>query len=114
LGALVFAAVGSLGLLFDGLGNALWAAAAIFLAQIAYEGVRSGRKLHLTDMADDAFRARYTALSNTLIGVALIVGGLFGFAADAIGPAAVLLAFAVMSAYGAMLAGRLDEVQHDS
>jgi MFS family permease len=73
--------------------------------------VRAGRKLHLTDMAEDAFRARYTALSNTLIGLALLVGGLFGLAADRFGPAPVLLAFAVIAALGAALARGLDEVQ---
>jgi hypothetical protein len=113
LGAAVFAVVGALGLAFGGLGGALGAAAAIFASQIAYEGVRAGRKLHLTDMAEDAFRARYTALSNTLIGVALLAGGLFGLAADRFGPAPVLLAFAVIAALGAVLARGLDEVQQD-
>jgi hypothetical protein len=111
LGSTVFAVVGALGLAFDGLGGTFGAAAAIFAAQIAYEGVRAGRKLHLTDMAEDAFRARYTALSNTLIGLALLVGGLFGLAADRFGPAPVLLAFAVIAALGAALARGLDEVQ---
>jgi len=111
LGSAVFAVVGALGLAFDGLGGTFGAAAAIFAAQIAYEGVRAGRKLHLTDMAEDAFRARYTALSNTLIGLALLVGGLFGLAADRFGPAPVLLAFAVIAALGAALARGLDEVQ---
>ena len=50
LGAVVFAVVGGIGLALDGLGGALGAAAAIFAAQIAYEGVRAGRKLHLTDL----------------------------------------------------------------
>ncbi|WP_371059568.1 MFS transporter [Rhodosalinus sp. 5P4] len=113
LGAVVFAATGALGLVFGGLGGALGAAAAIFAAQIAYEGVRAGRKLHLTDMAEDGFRARYTALSNTLIGLALLAGGLFGLAADRFGPAAVLLAFAVIAALGAVLARGLEEVQQD-
>ncbi|GGD31241.1 MFS transporter [Sinisalibacter lacisalsi] len=111
LGAAAFAVIGGLGLAFDGLGGALGAAAAIFAAQIAYEGVRAGRKLHLTDMAEDSFRARYTALSNTLIGAALLAGGLFGLAADLFGPAPVLLAFAVIAALGAGLARGLDEVQ---
>ncbi len=111
LGAAAFAVIGGLGLVFDGLGGALGAAAAIFAAQIAYEGVRAGRKLHLTDMAEDSFRARYTALSNTLIGAALLAGGLFGLAADLFGPAPVLLAFAVIAALGAGLARGLDEVQ---
>jgi hypothetical protein len=113
LGAAVFAVVGGLGLAFDGIGGALGAAAAIFAAQIAYKGVRAGRKLHLTDMAEDAFRARYTALSNTLIGAALLAGGLFGLAADRFGPAAVLLVFAVIAALGAVLSRGLDEVQQD-
>ncbi len=113
LGAAVFAALGTAGLSLGGLGGPLGAAAGIFAAQIAYEGVRAGRKLHLTDMAEDAFRARYTALSNTLIGAALMAGGLFGLAAERFGPAQVLLAFAVIAALGAALASRLDEVQQD-
>ena len=113
LGAAVFAVVGGIGLQLGGLGGALGSAAAIFAAQIAYEGVRAGRKLHLTDMAEDGFRARYTALSNTLIGAALLAGGLFGIAADRFGPAPVLLAFAVIAALGAVLARGLEEVQQD-
>jgi len=111
LGALVFAVVGGAGLILGGLGGSPGAAAAIFAAQIAYEGVRAGRKLHLTDMAEDSFRARYTAVSNTLIGAVLLVGGLFGWAADRFGPAPVLLCFAVLAAFGAFLACRLHEVQ---
>lgn len=113
LGAVVFAVVGSVGVVFGSLGGVLGAAAAIFAAQIAHEGVRAGRKLHLTDMAEDAFRARYTALSNSLIGLALLAGGVFGLAADRYGPAVVLLAFAVIAALGAVLARGLDEVQQD-
>lgn len=111
LGAAIFAVVGVLGLGFGGLGGAFGAAAAIFAAQIAYEGVRAGRKLHLTDMAEDTVRARYTALSNTLIGLALLAGGLFGLAADRFGRAPVLLGFALIAALGAALAHGLDEVQ---
>jgi len=113
LGSAVFTVVGTLGLMFGDLGGTYGAAAAIFAAQIAYEGVRAGRKLHLTDMAEDAFRARYTALSNTLIGMALLAGGLFGLAADRFGPAPVLLTFAVIAALGSALARGLDEVQQD-
>lgn len=111
LGAVVFAVAGAVGAASGGLGGAYGAAAAIFAAQIAYEGVRAGRKLHLTDMAEDSFRARYTALSNTLIGLALLAGGLFGMAADRFGPAVVLLGFAAIAAIGALLARGLEEVQ---
>ena len=113
LGSAVFAVAGCVGLALDGLGGALGASAAIFAAQIAYEGVRAGRKLHLTDMAEDAYRARYTALSNTLIGAALLAGGLFGIAADRFGAAPVLISFAVIAALGAALARGLEEVQQD-
>jgi len=113
LAALVLLLIGLAGLLLGGLGGAWGAGLAIFAAQIAYEGVRQGRKLHLTDMAEDDFRARYTALSNTLIGAALMAGGLFGLAADYVGPAILLVVFAVISAIGAAIAARLDEVQQD-
>ncbi|MBF9044775.1 MFS transporter [Rhodobacterales bacterium HKCCE4037] len=113
LGAVVFLVVGGFGVALGGFANMIWAALAVFAAQIAYEGVRAGRKLHLTDMAEDDFRARYTALSNTLIGIALLAGGLFGLTADLFGPGWVLIAFAVLSALGAVVATRLDEVQED-
>jgi hypothetical protein len=111
LAAAVLAAAGLAGALLGGLGGAWGAGLAIFAAQIAYEGVRAGRKLHLTDMAGDAFRARYTALSNTLIGAALLAGGGFGLLADVIGPALLLLVFAGISLVGAWIAAALDEVQ---
>jgi len=113
LGAVVFALAGTTGLVLGGLGGPLGSAVAIFAAQIAYEGVRAGRKLHLTDMAEDAFRARYTALSNTLIGIALLAGGLFGIVADTFGATPVLLIFSIIAATGAVLARGLDEVQTD-
>jgi hypothetical protein len=110
-GSLVFLCVGGIAHFWGNLGGAIGSAAAIFAAQISYEGVRAGRKIHLTDMADDSFRARYTALSNTLIGLALLVGGLFGFAADQFGPAVVILWFGIIAALGVAVASRLEEVQ---
>jgi hypothetical protein len=106
--------VGGVGVVFGDLGGALGSAVAVFAAQISYEGVRAGRKLHLTDMAEDDFRARYTALSNTLIGLALLAGGGFGFAADQFGPAAVVLVFGIIAAMGAAMASGLDEVQQEN
>lgn len=110
LGALVFAAVWVSGVAFGGLGGGFGAVAAIFASRVAYEGVRAGRKLHLTDMAEDGFRARCTALSTTLIGIALLAGGLFGVAADRFGPAPVLLTFSLVATVGAFLARGLEEV----
>ena len=112
LATVVFVIVGLAGMRPAGLGGAWGAGLAVFAAQIAYEGVRAGRKLHLTDMTTDDFRARYTALSNTLIGLALMAGGGFGLLADWVGPAVLLLVFALLALLGAILAARLDEVQH--
>ena len=115
LAALAFAVIGLAGLRTGGFGPGLpgqaASAAAMFAVQIAYEGVRAGRKLHLTDMTEDDFRARYTALSNTLVGLALVAGGLAGVAADAFGAGPVLVGFAALAALGVALAARLDEVQ---
>lgn len=110
-GATVFAAAGGLGLATGDLGGAWGTAAVIFAAQLAYEGIRAGRKLHLTDMAPDDLRARYTALSNMLIGLALIAGSAFGALADTIGVDLVLLIFAGLTLLGAALALSLEEVQ---
>jgi len=91
----------------------LLSALVIYALQTAYEGVRSGRKLHLTDMATDDVRARYTAVSNTAVGVLLLAGGLFGVLSDLAGPAATLFTLAAMCALGVMAAGGLKEVQGD-
>lgn len=111
LAAVAFCAIGLTGLRLVGLGGAVGASLALFAAQIAYQGVRAGRTLHLTDMTDDANRARYTALSNSVIGVVLLAGGGFGLLAERAGPAVVLLLFSALAALGAALATRLNEVQ---
>lgn len=113
LAALVFAATAAAGWLTGGLGGTLGAVGAVFVAQIAYEGVRSGRKIHLTDMTDDSERARYTALSNTMIGGVLVLGGGFGVIADYAGPALVLALFAAMCALAVAVAAGLEEVQEE-
>ncbi len=99
------------GILTGGLGGAFTAAATVFAAQIAYEGVRAGRKTHLTDMDTKGGKAVYTALSNTLIGVLLLFGGGFGVLADMAGPAVVLAVFSAMSAVAVVAAYSLSEVQ---
>ncbi len=83
----------------------------LFMLMIAYQGVRLGRSTHLVDMASEATRAAYTALSNTIIGVVLLAGGAFGGLAAVAGPETTLLAMAGLSALGAGAAWRLEEVQ---
>ncbi|MDU8945409.1 MFS transporter [Ovoidimarina sediminis] len=114
LAAIALGTAAAIGLMTGGLLNGAIAAVAVFVAQIGYEGARAGRKTHLTDMDTPGGKARYTALSNTMIGVLLIAGGGFGFLSDIVGPSAVLALFAVMSLLGAWAALGLDEVQGDS
>lgn len=110
---LVLGIAAAMSLTTGGLGGLPGSVAAIFFAQTAYEGVRAGRKLHLTDMATDDNRTRYTALSNTLIGAVLVIGGGLGVLADVAGPGAVLALLAVTSALALIPALGLDEVQRD-
>ncbi|WP_193555786.1 MFS transporter [Hwanghaeella grinnelliae] len=116
LGSLTFAATGLADLMNAGIfGSGFYgmaaSAGAIFFAQITHEGVRAGRKLHLTDMAGDENRARYTALSNSLIGLVLLLGGGLGSLADAAGPAWTLIALAGMCACAVPAGALLKEVQ---
>lgn len=88
-------------------------AAFVFLSQIAYQGARAGRKTHLTDMDSDGRKSVYTALSNTLIGAFLVLGGLLGVLADVAGPGSVLAILAGFSLLAIFSAYRLSEVQQD-
>jgi O-antigen/teichoic acid export membrane protein len=78
---------------------------------VAYQGVRIGRSTHVVDMASAEDRAAYVAISNTAVGVLLLVGSAFGWIAQAAGEAAVLALFAGMCVGAAVLAHGLDEVQ---
>lgn len=83
----------------------------LFGLMIAYQGVRLGRSTHLVDMASEDTRAAYTALSNTVIGVILLGGSIFGVIAQLFGEAAVLAGMAALCLAGAGFAWRLEEVQ---
>lgn len=83
----------------------------LFALMIAYQGVRLGRSTHLVDMASKDQRAIYTALSNTIIGVVLLAGSIFGVIGDLFGPQTVIGLFALMCFAAAISALRLEEVQ---
>ncbi|RLQ89008.1 MFS transporter [Notoacmeibacter ruber] len=84
---------------------------ALFFLQLAYQGVRQGRVIHLTDMAAPEDRAVYTAFSNTFIGLVLLVMGAFGMVADLVGTTAVLAIFAVFALAALPVGWSLEEVQ---
>jgi hypothetical protein len=80
---------------------------------LAHQGVRLGRATHLVDMADTEKRAAYTALSNTTIGILLLLASGFALLANYFGEIVVIAVFATLSFLGAAGAYQLDEVQTD-
>ena len=91
--------------------TALLLPAVLFVLMIAHQGVRLGRSVHVVDMADRDNRATYTALSNSVVGLILLAGGVFGFIAQWLGIGAVLAIFTLMAALAIRAAAGLDEVQ---
>jgi hypothetical protein len=93
------------------LGVPLLIPAAIFLVALAHAGMRIGRKTYIVDLAGSDRRAGYVALSNTLIGIVLLLSALVGVFAEAVGMGAALLLLAALSSLGVWLADGLPEVQ---
>ncbi len=110
--AVVLAAAAVFGFLrINALNSAYLLPAIHFVLMISYQGVRLGRSTHLVDMATPETRATYTALSNTIIGFLLVLGGGFGVIAQYFGIPVVLAIFAVMSSAASLVARGLEEVQ---
>jgi hypothetical protein len=84
---------------------------AFLVLSAAHSGIRLGRKTQLVDMATAESRAAYVAVSNTVIGAALLAGGAFGLLADATGPAFTLLVLSSMILAGVFWSTRLPEAQ---
>ncbi len=85
--------------------------ALVFVIQVASRGVRLGRATHLVDMAQPSERASYTAVSNTAIGLLLLVGGGLSAVVASFGEAPVFGLFAVCCAAAGVLGRGLQEVQ---
>lgn len=106
--------VGLLALLLGpGFGGAWFYPVAFFVLSIAHAGVRLGRKTYLVDMAGGNKRTDYTAVSNTVIGVLLLVTGAFTAAISLISDVAVILVLGLMGLAGMLSAVRLKEVTED-
>lgn len=110
--ALLFLIAGTLVVLDQDLLASVWVAGGLlFLIVLAYQGVRLGRSTHLVDMAETDQRAVFTAVSNTVVGAALLATGVFGTLQQTLGLGFVFLAFAAASIAALAVAGQLDEVQ---
>ena len=95
-------------LLEHGLTHAL-----IFLIlNVAHSGVRLGRKVYLVDLGTQQNRASMVAVSNTVIGVAMLGVGLIGVLADFVGIADLILLLGILSFIAAGVAWRMPDVSH--
>ncbi|MDV2077834.1 MFS transporter [Marinobacter xestospongiae] len=83
--------------------------AAFFVLGIAHAGVRLGRKTYLVDMAGGNKRTDYTSVSNTLIGLLLLVIGGISALLSTVSVPVVILFLGGMGAVGAWSAYRLQE-----
>ncbi|MFE8070933.1 MFS transporter [Marinobacteraceae bacterium S3BR75-40.1] len=84
---------------------------AFFVLSIAHAGVRLGRKTYLVDMATGNQRTHYTSVSNTVIGLLLLVTGGISALASLISPGAVILLLGLMGVAGVIASWRLPEVE---
>ncbi|MFH1754428.1 MAG: MFS transporter [Candidatus Latescibacterota bacterium] len=82
-----------------------------FLLALAHTGIRIGRKTYLIDIAPAEERASYIALSNTVIGVILLVSGSFGIIGALFSPREVILVFAALGLAGSLVALTLEEAE---
>lgn len=82
-----------------------------FLIGLAHTGIRTGRKTYLVDHANPDNRAQLVAVSNTLMGIVLLISGSFGLLAEAIGVQWVIFVFGSLGIIGGLLALSLPEVQ---
>ncbi len=88
-----------------------WVHAVIFmLLTVMHSGVRLGRKVYLVDMATEKTRAAYVAVSNSVIGVAMLLGGLVGVVGDWLGVVPVIALLGAWSLLAAVESLRLPEV----
>lgn len=83
---------------------------AYFILSIAHDGVRVGRKTFVVNLAGGNKRTDYVAISNSVIGVLLLVVGSLGALAPIIGMDGVIGLLALMGLGGAVLGAKLPEV----
>lgn len=100
--------------LLDGNGMLGFAGGAIFaliyfIIATAHHGVRIARSTYLVDLGTTENRAAYTAVSNTVIGVLLLVGSSVGLLAEWLGAAGVIGVLGVVSLIAAGSALRMRE-----
>lgn len=81
-----------------------------FALAVAHAGVRLGRKTYVVDLAGGNKRTDYVAVSNTVIGVVLLLAGMIGALTTVLPVSGIILILAGMGLAGAMLSATLPEV----
>ncbi|QKK04036.1 MAG: MFS transporter [Pseudomonadota bacterium] len=110
------AAVSGIGLVglvhaHDGLAGSQWLYPVFFfLLAVAHAGVRLGRKTYIVDLAGGNRRTDYVAVSNTVIGVVLLIAGSIGALTSVLPVSAIILILAGMGLAGAWMSWHLPEV----
>lgn len=90
--------------------GSLWALPlAYFLLSVAHSGVRVGRKTYVVDLADGNKRTDYVSVSNTVIGVLLLLAGFIGLLAERLGSHGVIGLLSLLGVCGALLCRTLRE-----
>jgi len=83
-----------------------------FLLAVTHSGVRLGRKTYIIDLAGGNKRTDYVAVSNTVIGVVLLLTGSVGALTTVMPTSGIILILAGMGLSGAWMSSRLPETQH--
>jgi hypothetical protein len=78
---------------------------------VAHSGVRLGRKTYVVDLASGNRRTDYVAVSNSVIGVVLLLLGGMGAVAQAFSVPVVVLALSLLGLAGAAVSRSLPEIQ---
>ena len=78
-----------------------------FFLTVAHQGVRLGRKTYLVDMAQGNKRTDYVAVSNTVIGLVLLILGSVGLLNAYLSTAELILLYSLLGLAGAISAWRL-------
>jgi MFS family permease len=92
-------------------GGAWFYPAAFLVLSVAHSGVRLGRKTYVVDLARGNRRTDYVAVSNSVIGVVLLVLGGMGVVAQAFSVSVVVLVLSFFGLAGSAMSSRLPELE---
>lgn len=84
------------------------------LLTVMHGGVRLGRRVYLVDLATERNRATYVAVSNSVVGLCMLFGGLIGLLGDLVGVVPVIALLGVWSLLAAAEVLKLPELSEPS